>query len=193
MPPRIGGASPESDHDDGRRSSSVLVNHHRQKTPTTRTGMKPAKTQNPAARAASTEMPSARPDIFAAIPVAAAPTAKPILCTVAGAAAARMRSFSLERCTMRRTIEGQERPNPRPSNSPQTTMPGSDPIGTVTMNPAIPTTTNPTPVRINILAAEIGALETIMVAALHASASPARIYPDIKGSMPNMVFRINGP
>jgi len=72
-------------------------------------------------------------------------------------------------------------------------MPASDPIGTVTMNPAIPTTTSPTPVRINILAAEIGALETIMVAALHASASPARIYPDIKGSMPNMVFRINGP
>jgi len=137
-------------------------------------------------------MPSARPGHVRCDPrCPQRPTAKPILCTVPGAAAARMRSFWSERCTMRAHDRGAMRDQIQgPSNSPQTTMPASDPDRHRYDESGDPDDDQShTGADQTSFAAEIGALETIMVAALHASASPARIYPDIKGSMPNMVFQ----
>ena len=59
----------------GGHGSFAAVNRQAAPRPTTSTGMNAAKTQKPAARAAASDMPSARPDWLAAIPVAAAPTA----------------------------------------------------------------------------------------------------------------------
>src|SRR5690606_22966627 len=91
---------------------ALAVNRQAAARTTTSTGMKAANTQKLAARAAAGETPSARPARLAAIPVAAAPTAKPIRCTVPGAAAARVASAASAQRTVRCTIAGQHRPIP---------------------------------------------------------------------------------
>jgi len=91
------------------------------------------KTQNPAVRAASTEMPSARPDMFAAIPVAQRPRRSRSFAPLRarppqGCARSRRKDA---RCGARsRAMRGQIQRLPQP----ETTIPASDPIGTVTMN-----------------------------------------------------------
>ena len=62
----------EPTHPETRQGS--LVNRQALTKPMIRTGMNPAKTQNPAVSAALAVMPSTNPEALAAIPVAAAPT-----------------------------------------------------------------------------------------------------------------------
>ena len=61
------------------------VSRQAAKLPIRANGMNAAKTHHATSRAASMVTPSAKPDALATMPVAAEPTAKPIICVVGSA------------------------------------------------------------------------------------------------------------